>query len=105
MIQSLRNGLRRETMKRKSHENSKNGAGKLITGILVGGVVGATIGWLTTPASGSETRRRLRGDAMDARGAQERAKTADGNVESLARELAGEVKNNNRKNFTTTIKD
>jgi gas vesicle protein len=83
--------FRRETMRRKSQKNFKRaGAGKLITGVLVGGVVGATVGWLTSPASGEEIRRRLRGDVMSAR---EKAKTAEGNVESQARELAQEVSN------------
>lgn len=75
-------------MRRKSRKNSKNGAGKLITGILVGGVVGATVGWLTAPASGEETRRKLKGDIKSAR---EKIKTSDGNVERQARELAEEV--------------
>ena len=79
-------------MKRIIHKNDKTaGVGKLVTGILVGGVVGATVGWLTAPASGAETLRQLRGKAMDARGARERAKTAAGNIESQARELAEEV--------------
>jgi hypothetical protein len=47
-------------------------------------------GRLTAPAAGAETRRRLRGEVMDAR---ERAKTAAGNVESRARELVDEVNN------------
>jgi gas vesicle protein len=76
-------------MIRKSHKNdSKAGVGKVVTGMLVGGVVGATVGWLTAPASGAETLRRLRGEGMSAR---ERAKTAVGNLESQARELAQEV--------------
>jgi vacuolar-type H+-ATPase subunit H len=40
------------------------------------------------PTSGKEMRRKISGGAMDAR---ERAKTAVGNVESRARELAAEV--------------
>jgi len=79
-------------MRRKSRKISKHRTGKLITGILVGGVVGATVGWLTAPTAGTEMRRRLTGEAMDARGAHERAKTATGNVESRARELAEEVR-------------
>ena len=76
-------------MRRNSHKISrKTGAGKLVTAILVGGVVGATVGWLTAPASGEETRRRLRGDRMSAR---ERIKTSEGNVESRARELAEDL--------------
>ncbi|HLF73925.1 MAG TPA: YtxH domain-containing protein [Anaerolineales bacterium] len=88
-------------MRRKSRKNSKDGAGKLITGFLVGGVIGATVGWLTAPAAGAETRRRLSGEVMSAR---DKAKTATGNVESRARELAEEVNDhveNLRKTSTT----
>ena len=70
--------------------DKKTSAGKLVTGILLGGVVGATVGWLTAPASGEETRRRLRGDIKSA---TEKIKTSGGNVESQARELAEEVSN------------
>lgn len=82
-------------MRKKSRKHARNGAGKLITGILVGGVVGATVGWLTAPTSGAETRRRLRlrSEAMSPRAARERAKTAARNVESQARELAETIKN------------
>jgi gas vesicle protein len=84
-----RTEFKEKMMKRKSHRNHKEaGVGKVVTGILVGGVVGATVGWLTAPASGAETRRKLRGEVMDAR---EKAKTAVGNVESQARELADAV--------------
>ena len=78
-------------MKRKSHKKKqKAGAGQIAKGLLLGSVVGATVGWLTAPAAGEETRRRLRGDMMNAR---EKAKTAEGNVESRARELAQNVSN------------
>jgi gas vesicle protein len=78
-------------MRRKLFKNDKKtGAGKLVTGILLGGVVGATVGWLTAPASGEETRRRLTGDMKSAR---EKIKTSRGNVESQARDLAEEVSN------------
>lgn len=56
----------------------KTSPGKLVTGMLLGGVVGATVGWLTLP---DEARRRL----------NEKIKTSEGNVESQARELAAEV--------------
>ena len=80
-------------MRRKSRKNfRKAGTGKFVTGILIGGVVGATVGWLTAPATGEETRRRLRGEVMSVR---ERARTAVGNVESQARELTEELKNRN----------
>lgn len=78
-------------MRRKLYKNhKKSSTGKLVTGILVGGVVGATVGWLTAPASGEELRRRLRGDRMSAR---EKIKTSEGNVESRARELTEEMRN------------
>jgi hypothetical protein len=94
--ESLRPGLttrtvyiKGEIMQRKSYKHDKKGGvGNFVTGILVGGVVGATVGWLTAPASGIETRRRFRRGEMNAR---ERVKTASGNIESRARELAEEV--------------
>jgi gas vesicle protein len=76
-------------MRRKAHKNSrKNGASKVITGMILGGVLGATVGWLTAPASGEEMRRRLKGDIA---GARAKAKSALENVESQARELAAEA--------------
>jgi len=78
-------------MRRKLFKNDKKmSTGKLVTGILVGGVLGATVGWLTAPASGEELRSRLRGNRMSAR---EKIKTSEGNVESRARELTEEVSN------------
>jgi len=77
-------------MWRKSHK--KASVGKVVTGILVGGAVGATVGWLTTPASGEEIRRRFHGNTMSAR---ERVKTAAGNIERKARDLAETVSNDN----------
>lgn len=68
--------------------NKLRNVGKVVTGVLVGSVIGATVGLLMAPASGQEIRRRLTGQVMDAR---EKAKTAAGNVESRARELAAEV--------------
>jgi len=66
----------------------RSSAGKMVTGMLIGGVVGATVGWLTAPASGSETRRRLTGELKSHR---EKIKTSVGNVESRSRELLEEV--------------
>ena len=80
-------------MKRFGFENRrKRSAGKVITAALVGSVVGATVGLLMAPASGRETLRRIKGEAMGPEAAQERAKTARGNVESRARELASDVR-------------
>ena len=70
--------------------DKKNRAGKVITGLVLGGVVGATVGWLTAPASGEETRRRLMGDIKSAR---EKIKTSEENIESEARELAEQINN------------
>jgi gas vesicle protein len=82
--------LKERNMRRKAHRNyGKSNAGKVITGLLVGGVVGATVGWLTAPASGEEIRRRLKDDLV---GAREKARSAMENVESKARELAAEVR-------------
>lgn len=74
---------------RKSH--NKRSTGNVIAAALVGSVVGATVGLLMAPTSRQEMRRKLSGGVMDAR---ERAKTAVGNVESRARELAEEVTEN-----------
>jgi gas vesicle protein len=79
-------------MRRKLLGNpKKTSAGKLVAGILVGGVVGATVGWLTAPASGAETRRRLVGDMQSA---EQKIKTSGGNIESRVRDLAGAVGEN-----------
>ena len=77
-------------MRIKRRKENKTTFGKLVTGVLAGGVIGATLGWLTAPAAGSETRRKFRRRVMNA---QDRAKTAAGNIESRARELAEEVSN------------
>lgn len=80
-------------MKKLGIENrKKRSAGKVITAALVGSVVGATVGLLMAPNSGKETLRRLKGEAMGPEAALERAKTARGNVESRARELASDVR-------------
>ena len=75
-------------MRRKAHKNRRS-VGKVMTGMLLGSVLGATVGWLTAPTSGEEIRRRIRGEAMAAR---DKAKTAMEHVESTARELAAEAK-------------
>jgi gas vesicle protein len=81
--------FRRETMKIISHKQDRRvGAGKIVQGLLLGSILGATVGWLTAPASGGEMLRRLKGDMMSAR---EKVKTAEGNIESEARALAQEV--------------
>lgn len=76
--------MRRKLLK----HHKKSSAGKLVTGILLGGVVGATVGWLTAPGAGEEFLRRLTGEIQSA---QDRIKTSEGNVESQARELVEDV--------------
>jgi gas vesicle protein len=78
-------------MRRKERKNHKNNVGKVVTGLLIGSMVGATIGWLTAPASGEEMRRGIKGEV---KGVREKAKAAKGNVESKARKLAKEVNDN-----------
>jgi gas vesicle protein len=73
--------------KRRKDQNKKD-AGKIITGLLFGSLFGATVGLLMAPGSGEETRRKISEGAV---GVQEKMKTAAGNVESRARELAEDV--------------
>lgn len=76
-------------MRRKSHKNqNKRDAGKVITGMLLGSIFGAAVALLMAPTSGEETRRKIADEAM---GVREKMKTAAGNVESRARELAENV--------------
>ena len=77
-------------MKKLWRKNRKRQSlGKILIGLAVGSLIGATIGMLMAPYSGQEIRRRLTGQV---KGVQEKAKTAVGNVESQARELADQVR-------------
>ena len=71
-------------------KTKKTRVGKVVTGIVLGGMIGAALGWLTAPASGEETRRRLMGDIKNAR---EKIEASEENIESQAREIAEEVSN------------
>lgn len=76
-------------MMKKMHKNRrKRDASKIITGLLLGSLFGAAVSLLMAPASGEEIRRRI-GSGAD--GVREKMKTAAGNVESTARELAANV--------------
>ncbi len=76
-------------MRRKSRKDrAKREAGKVITGLLLGSVFGATVALLMAPASGEETRRRI---TEETAGVKEKMKTAAGNIESKARELVEDV--------------
>ena len=79
-----------KTMRKRVHKNrKKRDAGKIITGLVLGGLFGAAVSLLMAPASGEEIRRRIGGGAA---GVQEKIKTAAGNVESKAREFVGSAK-------------
>ena len=78
-------------MRRKligNHQN-KAGLGRVITGLVVGSMVGATVGLLMAPASGEETRRKIKGEV---KGVQMRAKDTAGSLEEKSRELIGEAR-------------
>jgi gas vesicle protein len=78
--------MKEKMMRRKAHRNyRKSSISKVMTGLLIGGLVGAAVGWLTAPASGEEMRRRLQSNLV---GYREKARSAMENVESRARELA-----------------
>jgi gas vesicle protein len=78
-------------MRRKIRKNqNKRDAGKVMTGMLLGSVFGAAVALLMAPASGEEMRRRIAGET---KGVREKIKTAAGNIENRARELAEDVNN------------
>ena len=80
-------------MKTKNRENgnNKSGIGKVVTGLVVGSVIGATVGLLMAPASGEKTLKKIKGEV---RGMQKRAKTVVGNIEDKGREIVDDVKEN-----------
>ncbi len=102
-------------MKKTNHKKS---FGKVVTGMLLGSVVGATVGWLSAPITGRELRRKIAGNSSrrsareddsqyaqhgnphpipevdrspNRRALDEKIKTSEGSVESRARELAEET--------------
>ena len=70
-------------------EDNSGGNGGVLVGFLVGAVVGAVAGLLLAPASGAETRRRLR-DAADKLGDEGRRRLDD--ARDYATERVGDVK-------------
>jgi|SRR6188474_2314874 gas vesicle protein len=72
------------TSKTRSKKAKKAGVGKVITGLAVGGVVGATVGLLLAPASGEETISNIKSQA---KGIQKKAVKAVGNIEDKAHDL------------------
>jgi gas vesicle protein len=86
---------RRETMKRIFHNRRKKSVGKVVTGMLIGSLLGVVVAWLTAPLSGEDLRRRIAGAGREGyRSIRDKVKTAEGNVESRARDLAAEVNEN-----------
>ena len=76
------------TSKTRSKKAKKAGVGKVITGLAVGGVVGATVGLLLAPASGEETISNIKSQA---KGIQKKAIKAVGNIEDKARGLGNKA--------------
>ncbi len=60
---------------------------KILTGVLLGGVLGATVGWLTAPASGVEIRRSL-GEKLGntRRSLEEKIKTGEEKISRRGKE-------------------
>jgi gas vesicle protein len=71
-----------------SKKTKKAGVGKVITGLAVGSVVGATVGLLLAPASGEETISNIKSQA---KGIQKKAIKAVGNIEDKARGLGNKA--------------
>ena len=65
-------------------KTKKVGVGKVITGVAVGSVVGATVGLLLAPASGEETISKIKNEA---KGIHKNARKAVGKLEDKARGL------------------
>ena len=77
-------------------EEEHDHGGGFLTGVLLGGLVGAGVGLLLAPASGQATRHRLRDKAMAARDeAMQKAEEARAKAEELqtsSREMLEEQK-------------
>lgn len=71
------------------NRQNKAGPGKVATGLVLGSIVGATIGLLMAPASGEETRRKIKGKV---KGVQMRVKDTAGSIEEQSLELIGEAR-------------
>lgn len=68
--------------------NERSGIGKVVTGLVVGSVVGATVSLLLAPASGEETIRKIKGKV---KGVRKMATKAVGEFEDKALHLADDV--------------
>ena len=79
------------TTKIRENGNSPSSAGKVMTSLVVGSVLGAAVGLLMAPNSGEKTRKKIKSEV---RGVQKRAKAAVGNIEDRSREIVDDVKGN-----------
>ncbi len=77
--------------KQRMNGTSRGGIGKVVTGLVVGSVVGATVGLLMAPASGEETRRKIKGEV---KGVQMKAKDAFEQVEDRGHEMISDARDN-----------
>ena len=65
------------------YDNNNGGSmGRVFTGLLIGGLIGAAVGFLMAPVSGQELRRTIREEFEEA---QERAKSLMGEAEAKGR--------------------
>jgi len=78
-------------MRSRENKNNKSGIGKVVTSLVVGSLIGATVGLLMAPSSGEEIRNKIMGEVRSNR---KRAKATVGNIEDKGREIAGGVKDN-----------
>ena len=76
-------------MRRNTYNRPKRmSTGRLLTGILLGGAVAATVAWLNSPATEGMPRSLFKTNTEKAR---DRFKTAENNIESQVRDLIEDV--------------
>lgn len=68
----------------QSYANNGGGVGRVFAGVLIGGLIGAAIGFLMAPVSGEELRRTIREELEEA---QNRARSMMGDAQEKGREL------------------
>ena len=66
------------------YDTNGGGAGRVFAGVLIGGLIGAAVGFLMAPVSGQELRRTIR---EELEGAEERARSLMGEAEAKGREM------------------
>lgn len=66
------------------YDNNGGSIGRVFTGLLIGGLIGAAVGFLMAPVSGEELRRTIREEFEDA---QERARSMMEGAQEKGREM------------------